>query len=293
MGAKTSSTSQNTSSTTTPYGPAQGSIDSIFSNLKGIDPNLTGDQSGALDSIVSYAKNSGNQFQPGINNTVNTAFAGGGPDRSSIPLDAYNALQNNTAATVRGDYLDPTKNPFFNQTTATIGNDVQSRINAMYAGSGRDPSGAGSYIPNLGRGIAEGTAPVFANQYNAERTNQINAQNNLFTGGQQTGSILSGLDQQRFGNQVQGVGLAQQANNAAIAPQNAILQAEAQRTGLPLSILQQIAGIAGPLGAQFGTTNSNSQGSQTMSGIDAFSKIMQGFGAIMPKGPVTGNSITF
>lgn len=288
----TSKSSSSTTSGTTPYGPAQGSIDSIFGNLQGINPNLTGAQSGALDQIENYARTSGNQFQPGITNAANTAL-GGGQDFSGIIKNAYGNYQNDLAPTARGDYLDPTKNPFFNQTTATIGNDVQNRINAMYAGSGRDPSGAGSYIPNLGRGIAEGTAPVYANAYAQERQNQIGAQNNLFGAGNTATSILSGLDQNRIGNMAQGVGLAQQAQNSAIAPQNAILQAESQRTGLPLSILQQIAGIAGPLGAQFGTTNSNSQGSQTMSGAQQFATIMGGIGSLMPRGPVTGNSIAF
>lgn len=292
MGAKTSSTSQNASSTTTPYGPAQGSINSIFSNMQGINPSLTGAQSGALDQIENYARTNGSQFQPGITNAANTAL-GGGQDFSGIIKNAYGNYQNSQAATANGDYLDPAKNPFFNQTTATIGNDVQNRISAMYAGSGRDPSGAGSFIPNMARGIAEGTAPAYANAYNQERGNQINAQNNLFGAGNTATSILSGLDQNRIGNMSQGVGLAQQAQNSAIAPQNAILQAESQRTGLPLSILQQLAGIAGPLGAQFGTTNSNSTGTQQMSGIDAFAKIMGGIGAVMPKGPVTGNSISF
>src|SRR5262245_9337730 len=227
----TSKSTQNTTQTTTPYGPAAAPISGILSNLQGINPNLTGNQSGALSEIENYARNFGSQFQPSITNTVNSAFAGGGPDRTGIPLDAYNALQNNTAATVRGDYLDPNKNPFFAQTTQAIGNDVTDRLAAMYAGSGRDPSGAGNFAQTLGRGIAEGTAPVFANQYNAERLNQINAANNLFTGGLQTGGILSGLDQQRFGNQVQGVGLAGQAQNAAISPWNAILQAESAKSG--------------------------------------------------------------
>lgn len=288
----TSKSSSNTTSSTTPYGPAQGSINSIFSSLQGINPSLTGGQSNALNQIENYATTSGNQFQPGITNAANTAL-GGGQDFSGIVRNAYGNYQNDLAPTARGDYLDPTKNPFFGATTAAIGNDVQSRINAMYAGSGRDPSGAGSYIPNMSRGIAEGTAPVYANAYAQERGNQLNAQNNLFGAGGTATSILSGLDQNRMGNMAQGVGLAQQAQNAAISPWNAVLQAEGQRQGIPLSILQQLAGIAGPLGAQFGTTNSNSQGMQQMSGADQFMKIMSGVGAVMPKGPVTGNSISF
>lgn len=289
----TSNTTQQSTQSTTPYGPAQGTLNSIFSNLGNINPNLTGNQSNALNQIVNYAQTQGNQFTPGITNFANTALAGGGPDRSGILNNAYSQYQTSLAPTANGDYLDPQKNPFFGATTSAIGNDVQNRLSAMYAGSGRSPEGAGSYGYSLGRGIAEGTAPVYANAYNQERQNQLGAQNSLYGAGAGTTSLLSGLDQTRLQNQAMGVSAATQAQNAAISPWNAVLQAEAQRTGLPLSILSQLAGIAGPLGAQFGTTNANSSGTQTMSGAQQFATIMQGLGSLMPRGPVTGNTVTF
>jgi hypothetical protein len=289
----TSKTTQDTTQQTTPYAPAVPTLNSVFSGLQNISPSMTGGQSEALDQIGSYARNSGGQFLPGINNAVTTALGGGGPDRSGFATDAYNNLLNGMAPTARGDFLNPSTNPWFDRVTNTIGNDVQSRLAATYAGSGRDPAGAGNYGYNLGRGVAEGTAPVFANAYGMERGNQLNAQNALFGAGGNMTSLLSGLDQTRLGNMFQGIGGATQAQNAAISPWNAILQAELQKTGIPLSILSQLAGIAGPLGQQFGTTTGHSTGTQKMSGAQQFATIASGIGSLMPKGPITGNTVSF
>lgn len=289
----TSKTTQDTTQATAPYAPAAPALNSIFGGLQKVSPDLSGAQGNALNQIENYATTSGGRFLPGINNAVDTALGGGGPDRSGLASDAYGAYKTDLAPTARGDFLDPSTNPWFNQVTNTIGNDVQNRLGATYAGSGRDPAGAGSYGYNLGRGVAEGTAPVFANAYAQERQNQLGAQGNLFGAGTGMSSLLSGLDQTKLGNMFQGIGGATQAQNAAISPWNAILQAESQKTGIPLSILSQLAGIAGPLGQQFGTTTGHSTGTQQMSGAQQFATIMGGIGNLMPKGPITGNTVSF
>ncbi len=155
----------------------------------------------------------------------------------------------------QGQFLDPSSNPFFNQVTSRIGDDVQNRVNAMYAGAGRDPSGSGGYGQNLGRGIAEGVAPVFAQQYQQERQNQLGAMNSLYGAGNQSAGLLSQLDQTALGNRSTGVGVAGQAQSAANDPYNQILAVEAQRRGIPLQTLAAQMGIALPIGSAFSTVN--------------------------------------
>ncbi len=156
MSSTPSETTKTGSESLTPYGPAQGQLNSLLAQ---------------------------------VGNTPNA------PDRTGMVNDAYSQFQSGLAPTAGGQFLDPNKNPWFANVTNTIGNDVQNRVNAMYAGAGRDPAGAGSYPQTLARGIAEGTAPVFGGQYNTERQNQLGAISNLFQGGGATAGLLSGLDQ--------------------------------------------------------------------------------------------------
>lgn len=156
MSSTPSDTSKTSSTSSTPYGPAQGLLNDLLTQTGNTGPT---------------------------------------PDRTGMVNDAYSKFQSQLGPTASGQYTDPNTNPFFAATTAGIGNDVQKRISDLYAGSGRDPAGAGSFPQTLGRGIAEGTAPVYAGQYNAERQNQLGAIGNLFQGGGATAGLLSGLDQ--------------------------------------------------------------------------------------------------
>jgi hypothetical protein len=280
MGGK-STQQQQAQTVSQPWQPAQGALGGILGGVSGVldnGINPTGAETGAINQLESNAAG-GNPYTGDINSLANSLFSGG-TDRTGIPTDAYNSLIARLSPTANGDYTDPNKNPFFAQTTQTIGNDVMNRLNAEYAGAGRDPSGSGKFGYDVARGVAEGTAPVFANQYNAERTNQINAANNLFTGGAQTGGILSGLDQQALANRGAGVGAAQSALEAQNYGPTQTLAAELQRRGIPLGILSALAGITTPIAGLGGQTNSTSNTTKQMSGAEQFMNIMKGIGSV-------------
>jgi hypothetical protein len=246
--------------------------------IEGLTGNtgLTGNESGALAGLEGVA-NRGNPFLGGIRDYANLALSGG-PDRSGMINDAYKRYQDQLGSTANGDYMDPNKNPWFSQVTQSIGNDVQNRLSGLYAGSGRDPAGAGNFGYNLGKGVGEATAPIFSDAYNRERQNQLNAQGSLYGAGNTTGGLLSGLDTQRLANMQAGVGAAGSAMNAETAPFNQMLAAEAQRRGIPVSMLQQLAGIAGPIAQLGGTSKGTSTGTSTASGAQQFAQIGQGLG---------------
>jgi len=276
-------TTQNSSQHTEPWKATRPVLDSIVGGLKNINPGLSGNQSGALDSLVALAR-AGNPYAPAIDSYATTMLAGGGPDRTGLVRDAYNNYQANLQGTAAGDYLDPQKNPFFANTTNAIGNDVWNRVSGLYAGSGRDPAGAGNFGYNVSRGIAEGTAPVYGSIYSQERGNQLNAANSLYGAGNTTAGALSGLDQQRLANQGQGVGAAQAATNAAADPYTRILAAEAQRKGIPLSLLSQIQNIVQPMAQGFGTTT----GTQSTTTPTNWGQLAVGAG-MAGLGAMTGN----
>src|SRR3989442_1545390 len=120
----------------------------------------------------------------------------------------------------------------------------------MFAGAGRDLSGLNQ--ESLARGITEGTAPVFANQYNQNVGAQQHAVDSLFGGG--LGASAAGV-----GNATTGLGVA--GNLPQINDQNAqsALQAYAQKYGLPLSKLSGVENLLLPIAS----LGSQSQGSGT------------------------------
>lgn len=273
----TSKSSQTSSSTTNPWEPAQPALKNILGGVADVSPDLTSTETGALNTLQTNAQ-AGNPYAGQIGSLA-TDLLGGGPDRSGMVNDAYAQYKTSMDPTARGDYLDPNKNPWFGQVTSTIGNDVQNRVNAMYAGAGRDPGGAGTYGQTVGRGVAEGVAPVFANAYAQERGNQLAGINGLFGAGVGTAGALSGMDQTAFGNRQAGVGAAGSALQAQNYGPSQMLAIEAQRRGIPLGILQQMTGIAAPIAGLGGQSTGTKTGTQEMSGADQFLKIMQGLTA--------------
>ncbi len=163
-------------------------------------------------------------------------------------------------STARGDFVDPSKNPALQGYLSTIANDVQNRVNGMFAGAGRDLSGANQMA--LARGITEGQAPVLLDAYSRARADQLGAQDKLYGAGGQTAGLLSQLDQQRLANQQAGIG----ASDAALQAQNygpmQQLAIEAQRRGIPLQNLQQLAGIGVPI-AGLGSSSTGTKTTET------------------------------
>lgn len=294
-GAGTSTSQQNVSSTgtqrqqTTPWGGTGDIISGLLGGLTNVNPNVTPNENWALSGLEN-AGFGGNPFAGQIGNVANGLLSGGGPDRSPVLNDAYNRLVGQLMPTASGDFTDPSKNPFFTQTTQTIGDDIQKRLDALYAGSGRAPSGAGGdYTQQLARGISEGTAPVFSSVYQGERANQLGAANSLFGAGNTTATGLLGMDQTRLGNQIQGIGAAGSALDASQWGPQQVLQAEAARRGIPTQSLASLLDLIMRPAQAFGTTTGNTTGtgtqtgSSTMSPIQQFAGITQGIQNLYPR----------
>jgi hypothetical protein len=261
MGSSSQQTQQ-THQTTQPWAPTLPALNSILSTVgtMGSSVPLTGTETGALNTLAANAA-AGNPYSGQISGLANDLFSGG-PDRSGVVNDAYAQLRSQLGATAAGDYLDPSKNPFFAQTTQSIANDVQSRLAGMYAGAGRDPVGAGNFGQTLGRGIAEGVAPVYSNAYNTERQNQISTANQLFGAGSQVANLLAGFDKTALANRLAGLGVSDAALNAQNYGATQALAVEAQRRGIPLNALAQLVNIVTPI-ARLGTTTDGTQVTNT------------------------------
>ncbi len=266
-----SSQTGTTSGALTPWAGNSDLLNNIFAQLGWIQPGPSPGETGALNQLTAMGAG-GNRFAPAIGGVADTLLAGGGPDRTGMVNDAYSQYQRLLSPTASGDYLDPNRNPFFAKTTETIGNDIQSRINGMFAGAGRDLSGLNTQT--LARGLAEGTAPIYSDVYNRERGNQLDAIRGLFGAGGTTAGLLSSLDQTRLGNRTAGIGAAGAANDAQMWGPMQILSVEAQRRGIPLQTLAAQYGMAFPAAQAFGTQAGNTSGAGTSSGYSS------GFGGV-------------
>ena len=126
-------------------------------------------------------------------------------------------------------------------------------------------------IVALVRQLAEGTAPVFQNQYNLERGRQLDAITGMYGAGNTTGGLLSSLDRARLANMQAGIGAADAALNAQMWGPTQMLAVEAQRRGIPLQALAAQYGMVLPAAQAFGTQTGSGTSAGASSGQSASS----------------------
>jgi hypothetical protein len=288
MGTSESTQNTQTKSKSAPWAPTVSGLQDIIGGINSQFGNYQ-PTSGENDALAQLMKNAqgGNPFTQQITGLANDLFKGGA-DHSGLVNRAYADYKKQAQPYLSQDYLDPYKNPAFQSYMDTTRNDIRNDVNGMFAGAGRDMSGMN--FQTLARGITEGTAPIFANQYNQNVNTQRGMMDSLFNAGGQTAGLLSGLDQTRLGNRAAGVGMAGEAMNAQNYGPMAMLQAEAMKRGLPLSNLGQLSSLLLPIAGLGGTQKGtgSSVGTQTMSPIQQFMGITQGIGNLIPKGMTFG-----
>jgi hypothetical protein len=281
MGGKSSS-EQNTqttaSSTTDPWAKATPALEGILGKLNPLIQNsgLSGEANGALSELQANAQQ-GNPFASQINNFASNLLSGGGAsDQASRISGGYDTLNSQLSPYASGSMIG--NNPALKAQLDTIMSDVGNSINGQFAAAGRDFSGANQQA--YGRGVAQGIAPVLANQYNQDVSNQFNAANSIYGANNTTGGLLAGMNQQGLANQLQGVTTSNDALSARNYAPTQALNIEQLRQSIPaqnLGLLAQIGiPIAGLGGSMSGTGTSNTQGSKTMSGAEQFGTIAGG-----------------
>jgi hypothetical protein len=284
------STQQQTqSSTTQPWTAAQPALQGILGQIgTGLNnTGLTGQETGAINTLEQNAGQAG-QFDPQIKQYVTDLFGGGGATDQSGNVNAnYQRYVDQTNPLASNTNYNPMSTPGFSDALNTTISDITNSTNGQFAAAGRDFSGMNSQT--LGRGILQGVAPTIAAQYNQNVQNQQGAAGNLYQAGNTTAGLQTGMSQQALANRGQGVTAAGAATDAANAPANAILQAEAARRGIPVQALGLLAQIGIPIAGLGSQSTGQSQGTQQMSGADQFAKITGGIGNLFPKAPMTFN----
>lgn len=286
MGSSGTSSSNQTSTqqaTTTPWAPAVPVLQGVLSGLQNVNPNLTGAETNALNTLGASG---GNQFAGQIGGVAGGLLGGGGAmDQAGNINQAYADYQRRLGQYADGP-VDPNQNSALQSYLTVARNDATRGINDMFAGAGRDLSGA--HAQAYGRGVGQAEAPILYDAYNQAVNRQMAAANDLYGAGNTTGGLLSALQNQSNQNQLAGIGAAGAATDARNSQQMMALAAEAQRRGIPLETMAQIAGISGPLAEAFGTKNSfgTQQTEQKKSLADTFATWTQGLSNLYPKSPI-------
>jgi hypothetical protein len=183
----------------------------------------------------------------------------GTADRTGIVGDAYSGLQSQLGDYASGKYLDPMSNPQMQAMLTQVGDDAANRVNAQFAGAGRDLSGANQMA--VGRGVTQAQLPLLLDQYNRAQGQQIDAAKTLYGAGSDTASTQGALDAQRAALRGQAAGAGQAATDMQNAGAERTIDLEQMMKTLPYEELGQLAALlfpAGQLGKQTKATGESS-----------------------------------
>jgi hypothetical protein len=284
MGGK-SETKQTQSSQTDPWDDAQPMLQGIMSKLNPMIANsgLSDTASGAIDQMQANAQQ-GNPFADQISAFAQKLLGGGGAnDQAGNISGNLSTYRDQLTPYANGSMIG--NNPALKAQLDTIMSDVGNSVNGQFAAAGRDMSGANQQA--YGRGVAQGVAPVLANQYNQDVSNQMNAAGSLYGAGNTSAGMLSGLNQQGLANQLQGVATSQDSLAAKNYGAQQTLQLEQLRKSLPAETLGLLAQIGIPIAGLGSQSQGQSTGTQKMSGAQQFATITGGIKNLMPSNPIS------
>jgi hypothetical protein len=284
MGGKSTASQQTASSATkNPWEPTIDPLKGIIGQLNGQIQNTgaTATEQGAFDTLTQNAQ-AGNPYAGQIGDFATNLLNGGGANAQAPMIQgAYDTYAKNIAPWASGAMGDPSQNSALRSMLDVIQSDVGNAVNSQFAAAGRDMSGANQQA--YGRGIAQGYAPALLQ---AQQMG-LNAAGDLYSAGNTTGGLLTGLSQTGLQNQGQGVDAATAALQARDSGANQLLNIGQQQRALPVSNIANIAGLLTPIAQLGGDVQSQGQtsGSQTMSPaqqawgwMNAFSNLNKSWG---------------
>lgn len=258
--SKTSSNAQNE-----PWGPTVPHLTGLIEKAGSIgNIDITPDQMAAFQALKGNAAQ-GNPFAPDIARLASDSLNYQAPGGGQMVSDAYSTLQQNLGGYASGEFLDPFSNPQMAEMLKTVGDDVQWRINSMFAGAGRDLSGANQGA--VSRGVTQAQLPLLLDQFNRQQQNQIAANQTLFGAAGDTASQQANLDQITQNIRSAGIGFGNEALNAKNFAANTILDLDQQIQQLPYENLALLASILLPAAGVGGTQDQSGKSKSSGWGI--------------------------
>jgi len=229
----------------------------------------SGDQSAAFDALKTQAA-AGNPWAAQQGAAADSIYAT--PDRTGMVGDAYKTLQTQIGGYASGS-VDPMSNPQMRAMLDQVGDEAQNRVNATFAGAGRDLSGA--HQQSVAKGVTQAQLPLLLDQYNRNVGTQIDAAKSLYGAGSGTATTQSALDAQRAATLGQGSTAAQSALDMQRQGATDVLNIEQQRKALPYEDLARYGSLLFPAAALGGqedaTGKSKSSGTSFGAGLNLLS----------------------
>jgi hypothetical protein len=265
FGSKSTDTQQKTSGERDPWSSTVPFLHQFLSKTGAVGgTGLTKDQKAAFGYLKSNAFE-GNPWDVEQAKLTNDLYAA--PDRTGTVGEAYGALQGQLGGYASGQYLDPMSNPQMQAMLTQVGDDAQNRINAMFAGAGRDLSGANQQA--VAKGVTQAQLPLLMDQYNRAQDQQMGAAQTLFGAGQNTATTLGNLDAQRFAHRMsagqQGIEALNMQNQGA----NEVLALDQQIKMMPYEDLGTLGSLLFPVAQLGGQTKGKMTGSSDTTSFGA------------------------
>lgn len=236
---------------------------------------VTPTQSAAFKQLETNAS-AGNPYAGNLDALAQQGFAGAAAganpaNYTGMSTDAYKTLQGQLGDYASGKYLDPMSNPQMRAMLDQVSSDVGNRINAQFAGAGRDLSGANQMA--YGKGVTAAQLPLLLDQYNRAQDQQMQAAQTLYGAGNQTATTNSGLDaarlaarQSALGMGQTAAGIGQQAMDAKNYAANSLLDLGQQQKAMPFEDMSLWASLLFPA-AGLGGTEISSGSAKTKTGL--------------------------
>lgn len=253
-------TTQNQSSTTQPWAPAQGQLQGLLGQLGNVNTSVTPGQTSAINNLTGAANGLPN-FGGQATGAAGSLFGGGGANNQAGTVQgAYGNLQNSLSPLTNPANLNPFSTPGFSDAYAKMQNDIGNNVNDRFAAAGRDLSPGNTTA--LATGLAQGGGQLIANQYNQNAQNLMGASNSLYGAGLNTGNALTNYNQQGNQNMLAGAGLAGQIPGLSMQPGQAQLGVANTAQNQPFANLGAYESLLTPL-AQLGSQSQGTSTSQT------------------------------
>lgn len=267
MGKSSSKTASNQKQE--PWAPAIPALKDYLGEVSNMDTSVSPEQTAAATAVKDvYA--AGNPYAGQLDTLANDTLKGV-DSQSGMVNDAYKTLQSQLGDTASGANLDFENNPYIQKMLTKAGDDAQNRINAQFAGAGRDMSGMNQQ--SVGRGVGDAQTGLLFDLYSKERANQMAAANSLYGAGANTGTTMQGLDQSALTGRQSGVTMADAANNADLWGPQGIFNTEQTMADTEAARLAAQGNLLLPI-AQLGqqqTGTSKTSGTQMGAGVQLLS----------------------
>ena len=187
-----------------------------------------------------------------------------------------------------GQNLDINNNPFIADMLTRTSDDVSNRINAQFAGAGRDLSGY--HQRAVGEGVAGAQGAIKFDQYNKELGRTDAAVRDLFAGEAGTVTAKDTLDRNAMGERRSGVDVARAKAEMDAAGPKMVMELEEMMKGLPYEKYKRIAELLFPIAGlgQQSEGTATTKGKTTGWGVSASMKDLFKLPG-MPGGDASGN----